>query len=145
MRPDKGKYYLNIAAAVAARSTCLKKQYGAVIVKNDRIVSTGYNGAPRGEVNCCDAGICYRDIFNAPRDTGAARHDDQYGSCVAVHAEQNAIIKADPKDMEDAAMYLFCAESQDPTPCNICDRMIRNAGIKKLITIKGTKTYGEGT
>lgn len=142
MRPTKDEYYLTIALAVGLRSTCLKKRYGAVIVKDDRIVSTGYNGAPKGEPNCCDCGSCYKDLARLPVDPGAARHLEQYGSCVAVHAEQNAIIKADPRDLEGAVMYLSCSETDDPTPCNICDRMIRNAGIRKLITLKGTKVYG---
>lgn len=141
MRPSKDEYYLGIAEAVSKRSTCLRKQYGAVIVKDDRIVSTGYNGAPRGETNCCDTGLCYCRTFNAPRDIDAARHGDQYGSCVAVHAEQNAIINASREQMEGATMYLYCEQGRVPAPCNICDRMIKNSGIRKLVTAAGVKHY----
>lgn len=86
-RISKDEYYLSIAAAVARRSTCLRRQYGAVIIKNDEIISTGYNGAARGEPNCCDTGECWREANNIP-------HGEQYEKCVAVHAEQNAIISA---------------------------------------------------
>lgn len=135
MRPDKDTYYLNIAKAVAARSTCLRRKYGAVIVANDRIISTGYNGSPRGEPNCCDAGKCYCREHSLPIDPHAAEHGDQYGVCVAVHAEQNAIINAPPHEMCGATLYLVCLdESVNPAPCNICDRMIKNAGIIRVVT-----------
>lgn len=128
MRIDKDNYYLNIAKAVAARSTCLRRQYGAVIVA---VIATGYNGAPRGEVNCCDVGRCYCKEHSTPIDAHAARHGDQYGTCVAVHAEQNAIISAPRR----ATLYLACLDdSIDPAPCNICDRMIKNAGITRAGT-----------
>lgn len=134
-RVDKDTYYLNIARAVALRSTCLHRQYGAVIVNHDEIIATGYNGSPRGEVNCCDAGFCYRDHNSAPRDPLASVHGDQYGSCVAVHAEQNAIISAARKDMQGATLYLASLDrSIKPAPCNICDRMIKNAGIVRVVT-----------
>ena len=117
MRIDKDNYYLNIAKAVAARSTCLRRQYGAVIVADDEIIATGYNGAPRGE----------------------ASHGDQYGTCVAVHAEQNAIISAPRRSMRGATLYLACLDDTiDPAPCNICDRMIKNAGITRVVTRAGT-------
>lgn len=133
-RPDKDNYYLNIARAVAARSTCLHHKYGAVIVNNDEIVSTGYNGAPRGETNCCDSGICYRDNNKLPVDSSAAQHGDKYGTCVAVHAEQNAIISASRKETLGSTLYLACIDSDvRPSPCNICDRLIKNAGIAKVI------------
>ena len=86
-RIGKREYYLNIAAAVARRSTCLRRQYGAVIVKDDQIISTGYNGSARGEDNCCDVGYCWREAHNVP-------HGEQYEKCVAVHAEDNAISQA---------------------------------------------------
>ena len=86
-RVSKRQYYLDIAAEVARRSTCLRRQYGAVIVKNDEIVATGYNGAPRGDENCCDVGVCWREAHGIP-------HGEQYEKCVAVHAECNAIISA---------------------------------------------------
>lgn len=133
-RLDKDTYYLNIARAVALRSTCLHRQYGAVIVNNDEILATGYNGAPRGEINCCDIGTCYRDTHDAPRDSKASVHGNQYGSCVAVHAEQNAIISAARKDMRGATLYLASLDPKiTPTPCNFCDRMIKNAGIIRVV------------
>lgn len=134
-RVDKDTYYLNIARAVALRSTCIHRQYGAVIVNHDEIIATGYNGSPRGEVNCCDAGFCYRDRNSTPRDPLASIHGNQYGSCVAVHAEQNAIISAARKDMQGATLYLASLDrSIKPAPCNICDRMIKNAGIVRVVT-----------
>lgn len=135
MRIDRGSYYLNIAKAVAARSTCLRRQYGAVIVSGDEIIATGYNGSPRGELNCCDVGECYCEKHSLPVDERAAKHGGQYGACVAVHAEQNAIISAARRDMRGATLYLACLdESIDPAPCNYCDRMIKSAGIIKVVT-----------
>ena len=135
MRIDRDSYYLNIAKAVAARSTCLRRQYGAVIVSGDEIIATGYNGSPRGELNCCDVGECYCEKHSSPVDERAAKHGGQYGACVAVHAEQNAIISAARRDMQGATLYLACLdESIDPAPCNYCDRMIKNAGIIKVVT-----------
>jgi dCMP deaminase len=138
-RISKRQYYLDIAAAVAARSTCLRKHYGAVIVKDDRIVSTGYNGSPRGEVNCCDVGICYAKTHACPIDDTAAKHGSQYGSCVAVHAEQNAIISASAQDLKGATLYLVGYDPRtktwiDAKPCNMCNRMILNAGISKVVS-----------
>ena len=138
-RVSKKQYYLNIAAVVATRSTCLRKHYGAVVVKNDEIIATGYNGSPRGEANCCDSGVCYCRAHDLPIDETAAKHGAQYGSCVAVHAEQNAIISASRECLQGATLYLV---GYDPSskkyiearPCNICDRMIRNAGIQAVIT-----------
>lgn len=135
-RIDKDTYYLKIAETVARRSTCLHRQYGAVIVNNDEIISTGYNGAPRGEANCCEAG-CYKDRCKVPITESAAKHGDQYGSCVAVHAEMNAIISAARKEMQGGTLYLACLDDTKPTPCNICDRMIKNAGIARVITKEG--------
>lgn len=130
MRPSKHEYYLGIAEAVAKRSTCLRRQYGAVIVKNDRIISTGYNGSARGEDNCCDKGICWREEHNIP-------HGQQYEKCRAVHAEANAIINADPSDMIGATLYLAGFEGKkriiQPEPCEMCWRTIKNAQIEKII------------
>ncbi len=135
MRISKTEYYLKIAEAVAIRSTCLKHKYGAVIVNNDVIVATGYNGAPRGELNCCNVGECYRDKHSSPVDPKAAEHGEQYGLCVAVHAEQNAIIAASIKELQGSTLYLAClSDKQNIGPCNICDRMIRNAGIARVVT-----------
>lgn len=129
-RPNKNQYYLNIAKAVAKRSTCLRRQYGAIIVKNDEIIATGYNGAARGEPNCCDQGICWREANGIP-------HGQQYEKCVAVHAEQNAIISAARKDMIGSTMYLYGEENGiaiKAQPCEICSKLIRNAGIEFVIT-----------
>ena len=124
-RLPKYKYYLSIAKEVSKRSTCLRRQYGAVIVKNDEVVSTGYNGAPRGEPNCCDVGNCWRETNNIP-------HGERYEECVAVHAEQNAIISASRNDMNGGILYLYGEENGAPIkscPCKICQRMIKNAGL----------------
>lgn len=133
-RIEKQEYYLNIAREVSKRSTCLRRQYGAVIVNHDEIIATGYNGAPRGHDNCCDVGECYRERHGVP-------HGEQYEKCVAVHAEQNAIISAARRDMIGATMYLagydaVTGEELDAEPCLICSRMIANAGIEKVITRK---------
>lgn len=133
-RISKENYYLSIAAEVARRSTCLRRQYGAVIVKNDEIVATGYNGAPRGDENCCDVGSCWRERNNIP-------HGEQYEKCVAVHAEQNAIISASRRDMLGSTLYLSGFEAgrpiEDATPCLICARLIKNAGIARVVNRKG--------
>lgn len=132
MRIDKDTYYLEIARAVSKRSTCLRRQYGAVIVKDDEIISTGYNGSARGNPNCCDTGECWRDAHNVP-------HGEQYEKCVAVHAEQNALISAERKHMIGATLYLYGEENGaviDAKPCEICGRMLKNAGIKKVVRVK---------
>lgn len=131
-RISKVNYYLSIAEQVAKRSTCLRRQYGAVIVKNDEIISTGYNGAPRGVRNCCDCGECWREANGIP-------HGTQYESCVSVHAEQNAIISASRQEMLGSTLYLAGFENGEKMttgvkPCVICERMIQNAGIKRVVT-----------
>ena len=130
-RPEKDEYFLNIAEEVAKRSTCIRRQYGAVIVKNDVIVSTGYNGAPRGAENCCDAGTCWREENNIP-------HGERYEMCQAVHAEANAIINANRADMVGAALYLVGIEDgrrvENPTPCTICEKLIKNAQIRWVVS-----------
>ena len=141
-RISKDEYYLSIAASVAKRSTCLRRQYGAVIIKNDEIISTGYNGAARGEENCCDTGVCWREANHIP-------HGEQYEKCVAVHAEQNAIISAARGEMLGGVLYLAGFDSNgelaEPAPCMICRRMIKNAGIAEVVckcadgSIKRTK------
>lgn len=133
MRISKEKYYLGIALAVAERSTCIRRQYGAVIVKNDEIISTGYNGAPRGEQNCCDVGSCWREANCVP-------HGERYEACKSVHAEQNAIISASRKDMIGSTLYLAGIENGKvikAVPCDICRRMITNAGIERVVSTKG--------
>lgn len=130
-RMSKDMYYLKIAESVLERSTCLRRRYGAVIVNNDEIVSTGYNGAPRGEQNCIDLGYCEREAQNVPKG-------QRYELCVAVHAEQNAIISAARSEMQGATIYIVGKEAAtggyaNPAPCLICRRMIRNAGITRCV------------
>ena len=130
-RPDWDEYFLNIAQEVGKRSTCLRRRYGAIIVKDKIIVSTGYNGAPRGEANCIDTGICERERLHIPKG-------ERYELCVAVHAEQNAIINGDPLKMKDAAIYIVGVNVADNSfasgePCLLCRRMIKNAQIEKVV------------
>lgn len=133
MRRDITNYYLDIAETVAERSTCLKRHYGAVIVSNTGgIISTGYNGSPKGIPNCVDCGKCYRE--GCPRGTG-------YENCVSVHAEQNAITCCDKDKLNGSTLYLVGMEKYDnddfyvenPDCCSLCKRMIINSGIKYVI------------
>lgn len=139
-RVSKEDYYLNIAHEVAARSTCLRRRYGAVIVKEDQIIATGYNGAPRGTINCCDLGFCMRDKLKAEKGEG-------YDECPAVHAEQNAIIHASRLDMLHSDLYLVgmdCRSGElldDTEPCPHCRRMIMNAGIDRLFIRTGDRIH----
>lgn len=125
VRPSKWEYYMGIAKTVSARSTCLRRQYGAVVVKNDEIIATGYNGAARGEKNCCDVGECWRESHGVP-------HGEQYEKCVSVHAEANAIISSSRSELMGATMYLYGSENGENCevePCLMCNRLIRNSGI----------------
>lgn len=138
-RIDKNNYYLDIAKSVAERSTCLRKKVGCVIVNNDEIISTGYNGAPRGRKNCIDLGYCVKKkCFPEVRHGG-------YDACRSVHAEQNAIISASRKDMIGGTLYLslFRVENGEYDPgansCQMCRKMIINSGIKKVI-VRTSKT-----
>ena len=129
-RPDWNEYFLDIAKAVGRRATCLRRRYGAIIVKDNIIISAGYNGSPRGEANCIDTGICERERLKVPKG-------ERYELCVAVHAEQNAIINADPVKMEGATIYIAGINVADNSiasgePCKLCRRMIQNAKIAKL-------------
>lgn len=131
-RRDKTNYYLDIAEEVSKRCTCLRRHYGAVIVKNDEIVSTGYVGAPRGRANCSDLGYCVRQKLNIPRG-------ERYELCRSVHAEANAIISAPRERMIDSTMYLTGLEVSDKSyinnanSCSMCKRMVINAGIKTVV------------
>ena len=137
-RIDKNNYYLDIAESVSERGTCLRRNYGAIIVKNDEIISTGYVGAPRGRKNCCDLGYCLREKMNIPRG-------ERYELCRSVHAEQNAIISAPRKDMIGSTLFIVGKNYKDDTyieksmPCSLCKKMIINAGIEKVI-LRDTKT-----
>lgn len=128
-RLNKDEYFMGIAEAVAKRSTCLRRQYGAVIVKDDVIVSTGYNGSPRNVDNCCDVGTCWRAAHNIP-------HGERYEMCQAVHAEANAIINANRADMNGATLYLVGLENgkriEKAEPCLLCRKLIRNAQIRRV-------------
>ena len=133
-RPSKEEYYLEIAKAVSKRSTCLRRRFGAIIVKNDAIVSTGYNGPARGVINCYEVG-CLKDELNAPEYSN-------YDICPAVHAEENAIINAarNGANVNGGIMYLYgeyvkTGQPSESVPCDRCKRAIINAGIVKVITI----------
>jgi dCMP deaminase len=131
-RVSEDQYYLNIAREVAGRATCIRRKFGAVIVKSKQIVSTGYNGAPRGTVNCSDAGFCLRNELGAKKG-------EHYEWCRSVHGEANAIIHASRFDMIGATLYLVGLESEtleivkDAEPCRMCKRMIINAGIETVV------------
>lgn len=150
VRLSKEKYYLDVAKSVCKRSTCLKRRYGAVIVNNDEIVATGYNGNPRTLQNCCDKGVCNR--INAPHNSG------DYSDCHSVHAEQNAMISASRRDMIGATLYLYGEETigcsskggkitksyfvdiyEGVEPCPICTRMLLNSGIENVIVKNPTE------
>lgn len=132
-RIDKQNYYLNIAETVASRSTCLRKKYGSVIVKNDQIIATGYSGAPRGRVNCCDLGYCTKKKLLPDQRHGG------YDACRSVHSEQNAIISASRADMIGSILYLVGyrteghAYEKGAAPCLMCRKLIINSGIEKVI------------
>lgn len=132
MRITKHQYYLNIAKAVSFRGTCLRRNYGAVIVKDDSIISTGYTGSERGALNCCDLGKCTRKELDIPSG-------ERYELCRSVHAEANAIINASRCDMMGSTLYLVGIDYNTQSiltksyPCLMCMRMIKNAGIKRIV------------
>lgn len=131
-RRDKVNYYLDIATVVLERGTCLRRNYGAIIVKNDEIISTGYTGAPRGRKNCIDLGFCRRIAMNIPRG-------QRYELCRSVHAEENAIISASRRDMLGSTLYLVGRDMETgqfvegASSCSMCKRAIINAGIDKVV------------
>ena len=131
-RKDKENYYLDIAETVALRCTCRRRRYGAIIVLNDEIIATGYNGAPRGRTNCLDREICMRDELGIPSG-------ERYELCRSVHAEANAIISASRRDMMGATLYLAGIDAKtgehldDTRSCSMCQRLIINAGIEKTV------------
>ncbi len=140
-RVSKENYYLDIAQTVLERATCLRRVYGAIIVKNDEIISTGYNGAPRGRKNCVDLGYCTREALQVPRG-------ERYELCRSVHAEANAIISASRRDMAGGTLYLAGRDAQtgellgDATSCAMCRRQIINAGLSRVV-IRRTPTEYE--
>ena len=139
-RISKENYYLDIAETVIGRATCLRRCYGAIIVKNDEIISTGYNGAPRGRCNCVDLGRCTREVMNIPRG-------ERYELCRSVHAEANAIISAARRDMVGGTLYLAGKDAatgqllHDTSSCSMCRRLIINAGISKVVARTGPGEY----
>ena len=139
-RIDKENYYLDIAETVLERSTCLRRCYGAIIVKNDEIVATGYNGAPRGRRNCGDLGRCTREIMNIPSG-------QRYELCRSVHAEATAIISAARRDCIGATLYLAGRDTKtgllltDATSCSMCRRLIINAGIDRVVIRRSKSDY----
>ena len=139
-RVSKENYYLDIAETVIGRATCLRRCYGALIVNNDEIISTGYNGAPRGRKNCVDLGRCAREAMHVPRG-------ERYELCRSVHAEANAIISAARRDMVGGTLYLAGKDAltgeilSDATSCAMCRRMIINAGLEKVVIRTGPARY----
>ena len=140
-RISKENYYLDIAETVLERATCLRRVYGAIIVKNDEIISTGYNGAPCGRANCVDMGYCTRELMKIPRG-------ERYELCRSIHAEANAIISASRRDMVGGTIYLVGRDARtgellgDATSCMMCRRMVINAGLDKVV-IRRSKTEFE--
>ena len=139
-RTSKQNYYLDIADSVLERSTCLRRKYGAIIVRNDEIISTDYNGAPRGRRNCSDLGRCTRETLRIPSG-------ERYELCRSVHAEANAIISASRRDMIGASIYLVGRDARtgellhDAMSCSMCKRQIINAGIDRVIIRTGETEY----
>ena len=137
-RVSKINYYLDIAQTVAERSTCMRRMFGAIIVKDDSIISTGYNGAPRGRKNCNEIAFCIRDKLQIPRG-------ERYEMCRSIHAEANAIIAAPRDQMLGSTLYMVCVDaktgelSPGTCSCMMCKRQIINAGIEKVV-IRDTKT-----
>ena len=139
LRTDKDNYYLDIAQTVCERSTCLRKRYGAIIVKNDQIIATGYNGAPRGRKNCIDMNTCIREEMGIPRG-------ERYELCRSVHAEANCIINASRNDMIGSTLYLVGKDTvgeliPDSNSCSMCKKMIINSGIDKVVIRTGKDTF----
>lgn len=141
-RIDKNNYYLDIAETVIERGTCIRRNFGAIIVKNDEIISTGYTGAPRGRKNCCEINSCIREKLEIPRGT-------RYELCRSVHAEANAIISAARRDMIGATLYLVCRDYNTnelvagTSSCAMCKRLVINSGIEKVIVRDDKENYRE--
>lgn len=131
-RRDRHNYYLDIAETVLKRGTCLRRNYGSIIVKNDEIIATGYTGAPRNRKNCIDIGVCMREKLNIPRG-------ERYEMCRSVHSEANAIISASRRDMIGSTLYLVGKDAksnkyvENANSCSMCKRLIINSGIESII------------
>ena len=141
-RRDKKNYYLDIAEVVLERSTCLRKKYGAVLVNNDEIISTGYNGAPRACTNCNEKGTCIREELDVPRGT-------KYELCAGVHAEQNTLLSSSRKETIGSDLYLACKNAKENTlisntePCSLCKKLIINSGIERVYIRVSKEEYRE--
>ena len=139
-RTSKHNYYLDIAQTVSERATCIRRRFGAIIVKNDVIISTGYNGAPRGRLNCSDIESCVREEMNIPRG-------ERYELCRSVHAEANAIIAASREQMQGSTLYMCCTDPWTKEvvgsicSCAMCKRLIINSGIKEVVTRDDKDNY----
>ncbi len=139
-RVSKHNYYLDIAQTVSERATCMRRRFGAIIVKNDVIISTGYNGAPRGRKNCTDIRVCERERMNIPRG-------ERYEMCRSVHAEANAIIAASRENMLGSTLYMCCTSPADGSvmpnvcSCMMCKKLIINAGIDRVIIREDKENY----
>ena len=139
-RVDKTNYYLDISQTVAERGTCLRRNFGAIIVNNDEIIATGYNGAPRGRINCSDLMSCMREKLGVPKG-------QRYELCRSVHAEANCIISAPRSQTIGAALYLACLDAKTGElygavePCSMCKRLIINAGIDKVVVRTAPEEY----
>ncbi|MBI5100668.1 MAG: dCMP deaminase family protein [Nitrospirae bacterium] len=137
-RPGWDIYFINIAKAVSTRATCLRRRYGAVITKDNVIVSTGYNGAPSGMIDCLEAGKCTRKELQIP-------HGERYELCHSVHAEANAIIRASADELKGSTIYISGCDGEGEEcvsePCMMCKRMILNAGIFKVVYSDGNGCY----
>ena len=131
-RRDKLNYYRDIAETVLERGTCIRRNFGAIIVNHDQIASTGYTGAPRGRKNCSDIGTCMRQELKIPAG-------ERYELCRSVHAEANAIISAARSDMLGSTLYLVGKNKAtgeyvaDANSCSMCKRLIINAGIQRVV------------
>lgn len=132
-RLSENDYYLKIAEAVSLRSTCLRRRYGAVLVKNKEIIATGYNGSARGAVNCCDIGFCAREV------RGAAHNSDYTSDCPAIHAENNCLLNVRRQDAIGSTLYLYGYDliKKEPVipaePCVMCKRLLQTCGIDKVV------------
>lgn len=141
-RRDKTNYYLDIAQTVSERCTCIRRNFGSIIVKNDEIIATGYVGAPRGRKNCTDLGYCTRERLNIPRG-------ERYELCRSIHSEANAIISAPRNLMIDSTLYLVCVDYKtkklvpNTSSCAMCKRLVINAGISKVIIRDTELSYRE--
>lgn len=139
-RQDKTNYYLDIAQTVLERGTCLRRNVGAILVKNDVIISTGYAGAPRGRANCSDLGACRREQLGIPRG-------QRYELCRSVHAEANAIISAARNECIGGTLYLVGEDAKtgeilrDATSCSMCRRLIINAGLSRVVIRETARTF----